>query len=90
MVKLLHSGQAGTGDKGDVVVNIEPHQVGEGLLIELVSPVKQEYGEHIRVLVETVVQAFGITDATIKLNDRGALDFAIKARVETAIKRALA
>ena len=76
---------AGTMESSDVYVEIEP---GFGELdIQLESVVKVQYGAAIEVTVRDVLQELEVTDATVRVNDRGALDCVIRARVETAVLR---
>ena len=76
---------AGTMESSDVYVEIEP---GTGRLdISLESGVKVQYGAAIEATVRDVLQEQGVTDACVRVTDRGALDCVIRARVETAIAR---
>ena len=52
--------------------------------------VEKKFGEAIQEDVEQVLDEFGICGVKIQIDDLGAWDFAIKARVRTAVKRALA
>ena len=76
---------AGTMESSDVYVEIEP---GFGELdIQLESVVKVQYGAAIETTVRDVLQELEVTDACVRVNDRGALDCVIRARVETAVLR---
>jgi citrate lyase subunit gamma (acyl carrier protein) len=76
---------AGTMESSDVYVEIEP---GNGQLeIHLESVVKTQFGAAIEAAVRSVLQEQNITDACVRVTDRGALDCVIRARVETAIAR---
>ena len=76
---------AGTMESSDVFVEIEP---GFGCLdIQLESVVKVQYGAAIEAAVRAVLEEQNITDACVRVTDRGALDCVIRARVETAIAR---
>lgn len=90
MTLLQRTGQAGTEGKSDILVTIEPAESGTGVSMELSSPVKHEFGDHIQSLVYEILKNHDIRDAKVVLNDKGALDFAICARMETAILRAMA
>jgi len=46
------------------------------------------YGEAVRATCRAVLEALGIKDLTVSLEDEGALDFVIAARVEVAVIRA--
>jgi len=90
MVLLQRTSQAGTAEKSDILVILEPAEPGTGVSMELSSPLKYEFGDHIQSLVGEMLKKYKIQDAKVVLNDKGALDFAICARVETAILRAMA
>ena len=85
-MKILKSATAGTMESSDAYVEIEP---GYGQLnINIESVVKKQFGERIEASAKEVFGEYGITDATVRIVDRGALDCVIRARVETAILRA--
>jgi len=78
---------AGTLESNDVLVNVF---VGEGKRdIELESIVYDQFSDQILAVVNEVLDNHEIDDIKIKLDDKGALDYTIKARVNTAIKRGL-
>ena len=56
--------------------------------IELESIVMQQFGTRIREVIEETLKSLGVTSVKVKAQDKGALDYTIGARVETAIKRA--
>lgn len=78
--------RAGTLESGDVLVTIEP---ADSLEIKLDSPVINQFGEAILATVREVIDSFGLTSGTISLEDQGALDCTIRARLATAIRRSL-
>jgi len=88
MLTLQKPAQAGTLESSDMLVAIIPAPKGAGIQINLISPTKQQYGNHIRNLIEKILQEHGVTDAEIEANDKGAVDFVIEARMKTAILRA--
>jgi citrate lyase subunit gamma (acyl carrier protein) len=47
------------------------------------------FGSQIRASVLEEIAAYGLTDLIVLVHDEGALDYAIRARVQTAIERAL-
>ncbi|MCJ1977110.1 citrate lyase acyl carrier protein [Lactococcus paracarnosus] len=78
---------AGTLESSDVQVMISPNE--SGITIDLVSDVKKQFGEAIVARVKQVLSAYDITDAMVKIVDKGALDSVIKARMIAAVQRAL-
>jgi len=90
MTTITKTGQAGTLESSDILITVAPAAAGTGIQIELTSPVKKQYGEQIEAVIREVLAKAGVADATVNANDRGALDYAIRARAETALARALA
>jgi citrate lyase subunit gamma (acyl carrier protein) len=83
---VLKAAQAGTFESNDVMIFVEPGT--SGLEVDLESIVKKQYGPAIeRTIVETI-KDFGLTDLRVKVIDKGALDYAIRSRLVTALKRA--
>ncbi len=77
--------QAGTVQSSDLMVFVEP--AGE-LVIEIESTVRRQFEHLIRAKIEDVLRRQGITAGRVRVSDRGALDYAIQARLETALQRA--
>ena len=76
---------AGTLESSDVYVEIAP---GDGAVeIEINSVVAGQFGGAIERTVREVLSECGVTDAFVRIADRGALDCVIRARVETAVLR---
>jgi citrate lyase subunit gamma (acyl carrier protein) len=84
-MNISKSSTAGTMQSSDVVVRVEP---ADRLEIEIESTVKKQFEHLIRERVEAVLARHAVTRARVRISDRGALDYAIEARVETALKRA--
>ncbi|BDU77936.1 citrate lyase acyl carrier protein [Mesoterricola sediminis] len=76
---------AGTMQSSDLVVVVEP---AEGLVIDIESTVKKQFEHLIRARIEATLETLGVTSGRIHVSDRGALDYAIAARVEAAVRRA--
>lgn len=85
-MEVKQSAAAGTLESSDAYVQVEPHD-GD-LRIEIESVVYNQFGEEIEKMVREVLAEFQVNNAIIRLNDRGAVECAIRARVETALKRA--
>lgn len=82
---IKKSAMAGTLESNDVLVEVFP---GEGKRdIELESIVMEQFGDEILEVVNAVLDEKNMNDIKIKLNDKGALNFTIKARVKTAVER---
>ena len=88
MPTLHNPAQAGTLESSDMLVTIAPAPEGAGVTIKLASPTMQQYGGHIKGVIRAVLNDYGVRDAIVDVNDKGAVDFVIEARVKTAILRA--
>lgn len=86
-MELKKPAMAGTLESSDVQITLRPNP-GQGIVIQLQSDVKTLFGDAIEATVREVLDQFQVTDALVDVNDKGALDFAIRARMECAICRA--
>lgn len=84
-MSIARKAQAGTLQSSDVMIHVEP---ADALVVEVESTVKQQFEHLIRAKIDEVLQAQGVTAGRIRVSDRGALDYAIAARLETALRRA--
>jgi len=85
-VKIGSAGNRGKGVKSDCYVEFEPTTSG-GIQIELKSKVKTLFGKAINALAEDVLSNFGIENVKLFIEDTGAVDFVLAARIEAAIKQ---
>jgi citrate lyase subunit gamma (acyl carrier protein) len=76
---------AGTMQSSDLMVQVEP---ADHLDIRIESTVKKQFEHLIRGRIEAVLARHAVARALVAVSDRGALDYAIEARVETALRRA--
>lgn len=86
-MEIKQTALAGTLESSDIQVTIS--QGNHGIEIDLDSSVEKLYGKQIRKVITETIQAYGIENAKVKAVDKGALDCVIKARVMTAVQRAL-
>lgn len=84
-MNITKTANAGTMQSSDLLVRVEP---ADRLHIQIESTVKKQFEHLIRQRVEAVLERHGVSRALVQVNDRGALDYAIEARVETALRRA--
>ena len=84
-MKILKKGQAGTMQSSDLMVIVEP---AEEVIVEIESTVKKQFEHLIRARLEQVLGKLGVASGKISVSDRGALDYAIEARLEAALNRA--
>jgi citrate lyase subunit gamma (acyl carrier protein) len=84
-MEIVRTATAGTVESSDIYVEVSP---GTGLSIELSSAVLQQFGESIRDTMTRVAEELQVRNVHIRAHDRGALDCTIRARLETALRRA--
>ena len=84
-MQIKQKAQAGTMQSSDLMVFLDPDDT---LRIDIDSTVKKQFEHLIRRQIETVLNRYQISSGQIRISDRGALDYAIVARLEAAIKRA--
>jgi len=87
-VKINKAARAGTMESNDIYVMVYPKE-NSGIVIDLESIVIKQFGEQIRKVIIETIEKLDIKDIYVVAKDRGALDYTIKARIETAIKRAM-
>lgn len=80
-------GNCGPGVRSDCEIKLQLLSSG-GLSINLNSKVVSMYGDAIRSLCNDIFIYYGIENAIVEINDSGALDFVIAARIEAAIREA--
>lgn len=85
-MKIVKNAVAGTLESSDAYVQVSPNESGIEIVLE--SVVLTQFGDAIKASVMEVLAENGVTDAKVAVNDRGAIDCTIRARVETALKRA--
>jgi len=84
-MKITRKVQAGTMQSSDLMVFLEP---AETLTVTIESTVLKQFGDLIRAKVDEVLVRHGVEAGEVRITDRGALDYAIEARLETALLRA--
>ena len=85
MAEIIKLATAGTDEKSDAVITVEPND--NGLVLEIKSVVMNQFGPAIEASVREVLQEMGVQNAIVRVADRGALDCVLRARVETAVLR---
>jgi citrate lyase subunit gamma (acyl carrier protein) len=84
-MEIRRKAQAGTLQSNDLMVFLEP---GAQLVVEIESTVKKQFEHLIRARIDEVLQRHAVRTGTIRVSDRGALDYAITARLEAGLRRA--
>ncbi len=86
MSQITTAGNRGQGVGSDCYVELELVDSG-GLQIEVKSKVMVLFGRKIEALCRQVLEHFEIENAKLYIEDTGALDYIIAARVEAAIRK---
>ncbi len=84
-MKILKEAMAGSIESNDILIKISPN---DGVDINLESQFIKQYGDDIKKVISEVLEEKGVTDVLVEATDKGAIDFTIKARVITALRRA--
>ncbi len=85
MQKRGQAGNNGKNMKSDCFVTYE--QGNQDISIEIRSKVKALYGKSIRHLAEDMMRFFAIDKGRLVIEDGGALEFVLAARIEAAVKQ---
>lgn len=89
-MKINRTAEAGSLEPSDVLVTVEPNPNG-GIKVELETKqvIQKQFGKQIEKVILETAKKQGIEDVVIRAQDKGALDYTYRARVQTAIERAL-
>ncbi|MFA0887964.1 MAG: citrate lyase acyl carrier protein [Synergistales bacterium] len=88
MVKLVvRMAQAGTLESADCLVTVVP---AEEFGLDYRGGNRKLFGERTRKLVLETLDRHGFSGVQVTIRDQGALELVIRARLETALKRATA
>lgn len=85
-MKIKRVAICGSLESSDCAIRIEP---GDERVIEIESSVFDEFSHLIKAQIIKVLDEFEIKGCKLSINDKGALDYVIAARVESAIRRAI-
>lgn len=88
MGKIGTAGNFGRGIKSDCRIQFESQETG-GKQIELRSKVKAMFGSKILKLANDVLDFYKIENCKLTIEDTGALDFVLAARMEAAIRQVI-
>jgi citrate lyase subunit gamma (acyl carrier protein) len=85
-MKIMREAVCGTLESSDLLVKVGPG-VSQRLDIHIRSEVMRQFGAQIRAVIDDTLAKLGVTEGQITIEDKGALDCAIRARLQTAILR---
>ena len=81
------TGHAGFDKPQDCSVTVTLRAAG-GVEIFLQSKQEKLFGGAVRSCAESCLEELGVENALVEIQDYGCLDFAIRARLKTAVRRA--
>lgn len=86
MKRLMRKATAGFAKNGDALIEVEP---GEAMEILIHSTVEKQFGDRIREVLQNELERLEFESVRVQVDDYGALDFALTARLETALRRGM-
>lgn len=86
-MKIKKPAVAGTLESSDCIVSVEPSDANN-VEINLTSTVKKQFGNEIIEVARETLKRLKVDEVIMEINDKGALNCVIEARIESAIYRA--
>lgn len=86
-MKINQAAVAGTLESGDVMMRILPLDTQE-IDLQINSSVEKQFGESIRTTILDVLAHHNIRGVQLNVDDKGALDCILRARLEALLARA--
>jgi citrate lyase subunit gamma (acyl carrier protein) len=75
---------AGTYESSDCLIQVSHN---ESIKITIESVVFEQFGDQIQHVLLTTLQDHHVNNVHVECFDKGALDYTVRARLETALKR---
>jgi len=85
-MKILKEAIAGTLESSDLLVKVAPSDKGRREVV-IRSEVIKQFGKQINLVVTDTLDKLSISAGEIEIEDKGALDCVIRARVQAAVLR---
>lgn len=86
-MKINKVAKAGTLESNDALIMVMPND-NTGVELEIESIVMKQFGEQIKKVILEKATELELDGVKIQVQDKGALDYTLKARLETAVTRA--
>lgn len=86
-MKINKVAKAGTLESNDALIMIMPND-NIGVEVEIESIVMKQFGEQIKKVILEKATELELDGVKIQVQDKGALDYTLKARLATAVARA--
>ncbi len=84
-MRIIKQAVAGTLESSDLLVKVEPNDSVLDIVVR--SEVIKQFGKQIRRVVAETLARMEVDRGTVVIEDKGALDYAIRARVQAAVLR---
>lgn len=84
-MKIIKDAMAGTLESSDVLVKVSPSDGPLEVVVK--SEVERQFGEQIRRVVSDTLARLAIKEGVVIVEDKGALDCTIRARLQAAVLR---
>jgi citrate lyase subunit gamma (acyl carrier protein) len=85
-MQIVKEALAGTLESSDLMVKVAPSSDGT-LDVVINSEVMRQFGAQIEKVVRETLVRLGVVEGLVVVEDKGALDCAIRARLQTAVMR---
>jgi len=85
-MKMIHEAIAGTLESSDLLVKVSPSDTGTREIV-VRSEVLKRFGRQITLVVTDTLDRLSVSEGSIVIDDKGALDCVIRARVQAAVLR---
>lgn len=83
----MNTAQAGTLESMDCLVTVTGGVPGSGVKIEIIGSSAARFKSAMKKKVSEVVASLGAKNLDIQIQDNGAIDLVLGARVEAAVKK---
>ena len=83
----MNTAQAGTLESMDCLVTVSEAAQGDGVKIQIAGSSAARFSSALENKVYEVIASMGVYDIDFSIQDNGALDIVLGARVEAAVKR---
>lgn len=83
-MKIIKEAIAGSLESSDCLIMVKP---SEKLEYEVESIVQKRYGGQIRAVIEDALKEMGVTAGYYFIQDKGAVDYCLRARITTVTRR---
>ncbi len=84
MKSIIRAASAGSAESGDVLVRVEPCAQTQ---IAVASTLYSRFGQAIEATAREVLREQGVENVKLSIDDHGALDWILRARLEIALER---